>query len=80
MSIEPIKKYPFDSTAESPTNYFQNESHVIEPDGQKTIVVRAGPFYSEKLVVRTPSAIEPLVRGEDYHIKYLFEDATLKTG
>jgi len=80
MSIEPIIKYPFDSTAESPTNYFQNESHVIEPDGQKTIVVRAGPFYSDKLIVHTPSSIEPLVRGDDYHVKYLFEDATLKTG
>ena len=80
MSIEPINKYPFDSTAESPTNFFQDERHVIEPDGYKTRVVRAGPFYSETLVVRTPSSIEPLERGKDYLVKYLFEDATLKTG
>jgi hypothetical protein len=80
MSIEQIIKYPFDSTATSPTNFIPNEKHVVNPGGQNTLVLRNGPFYSESLVVRTPSAIEPLQRNVDYLVLYLFEDATMKTG
>jgi len=77
---ESIIRYPLDTTAQSSSNRVNNELYVIEAGSYLTRVVRSGPFFSESLVIQDIAGGEPWVRGTDYVVSNLFEDATVKTG
>jgi hypothetical protein len=81
MATPSIIKYPLDVTGLSPTNRIVGEELVV-PQGPRTraFALQAGPFFANSVVITYAATGVPLVKGEDYDILYLNQDATVKVG
>lgn len=80
MSTPIVIKYPYDPTGLAPTNLVSQELHVIPVTRNRAFALQAGPFYANSVVLTTLPANTLLVRGVDYEILYLYQEATRITG
>lgn len=81
MSTPSIIKYPLDVTGQAQTNRIVGEELSI-PQGPRSraFALTAGPFFANSVVLTYAATGVPLVKGEDYDILYLNQDATVRVG
>lgn len=73
-----IPKLDLDITGININNKIIDEPHTLSGNINRSIAPNYGPFFAESLVLRSGSAI--LVRGQDYQIVELHQEATLRYG
>lgn len=76
----PIVRYPLDPTGLNPDNRVVGEVHTLNARPIRALAPTFGPFYAESLVVHDDSTNQLLVRGQDYQIVELLQEATVKFG
>lgn len=67
-----------DLTGKNTDNLIQDEPHDLSGRPVRSVATRKGPFFENDLVVRDGGVT--LVRGQDYQLVELHQEATLKTG
>lgn len=67
-----------DLTGTNPDNLVVGEEHTLSSRPTKSLATQQGPFYGESITI-TDNGV-PLVRGIDYLLPNLHQEATLKTG
>lgn len=74
-----LTRYPLDTTGRSPTNYVENERHMLDVDDEfRVILPREGAYYNDSLVVKQGN--KTLELNKDYLYTFLWQDATWKLG
>lgn len=76
----PIVRYPLDPTGTNPDNRVHGEVHNLNARQIRAVVPQFGPFYAESMIVTDDTTNVLLVRGEDYQIVELLQEATVKFG
>lgn len=73
-----LVRLELDITGTNPDNRIIDEPHTLGSTQVRSIAVNYGPFFSESVVVK--NGANTLVRGSDYQIVELHQEATLKYG
>ena len=76
----PLIRYPLDPTGTNPDNLVVAEPHTLSTRSVRGIAPIYGPFYSASVVVYDVANNRPLVKGTDYKIVEILQDACLKFG
>lgn len=79
MSV-PIMRYPLDPTGTNPDNLVEGEIHVLSTRTIRAVAPTYGAFYTESLRVYDNATERLLVRGSQYQVVELLQDATLRYG
>lgn len=78
MPITPILRLALDITGTNPDNRIIDEPHTLSNRPTRSIAPNHGPFFATGLQIRNGSTV--LVRGVDYQIVELHQEATLLYG
>lgn len=71
MSDTPVvHKYPLDPTGTAPSNFVDNEEHILEVGQVRVIVPRAGHFFSKSATLINLDTGQPLIPTLDYKFLY----------
>lgn len=73
-----LVRLELDITGKNPDNKIIDEPHTLTTNQVRSIAVNYGPFYAESVIVRNGATV--YVRGSDYQIVELHQEATLKYG
>lgn len=80
MSTPQVIKYPYDPTGKAQTNLVVGELHVIPVTRNRAFALQAGPFFANSVELISLPSNRRLVRGIDFEILYLYQEATRVTG
>lgn len=73
-------RYALDPTGVNPDNFVSGELHTLNDLPVRVIVPRYGPFFTEGLVVYDHLSQRALIKGADYRIPVISQEATLRHG
>lgn len=74
-------RYPEDLTGTNPDNLVTGELHSLSDRPIRVVVPKYGPFYvDDTLVLFDNFTQRPLIRGTDYRVPMIVQEATLRTG
>lgn len=76
----PIVRYPLDPTGINPDNRVNGEVHTLNTRPIRAIAPTFSPFYTELLDVFDDTTNTLLVRGQQYQVVELLQEATAKFG
>ena len=76
----PIVRYPLDPTGINPDNRVVGEVHTLNSHPIRALAPSFGPFFAASVTVHDDSTNQLLVRGQDYQIVELLQEATVKFG
>lgn len=80
MPAAPLIRYPLDPTGTNPDNSVSGEVKNLSTAQIRAVAPIYGPFFTESLVVYDHGTNRLLVRGTDYKIVELLQEATLRFG
>lgn len=73
-------RYPVDPTGINPDNKVAGEIHTLQTTSIRAVATTYGPFFTESLVVRDNGNGSVLIKGTDYSVVELLQEATLRFG
>lgn len=76
----PIVRYPLDPTGVNPDNRVTGEIHLLNAKPIRALAPSFGPFFAQSVTVYDDSTNQLLIRGQDYQIVELLQEATVKFG
>lgn len=73
-------RYPEDPTGANPDNLVSGERRSLEDRPIRVAIPKYSPFFTASLVVYDSETQKPLVKGVDYQVPVILQEATLRYG
>lgn len=80
MAAAEFKRYALDPTGKSSDNLVAGEVRELTPGAMRAVAPKYGPFFTESMVIYDNGTNRLLIRGVDYELVDLVQEATLKYG
>lgn len=76
----PFVRYLVDPSGTNPDNKVVGEIHTLQTTPIRAVATTYGPFFTESLAIYDHSNNRPLIKGTDYSVVEILQEATLRFG